>query len=736
MEGRSVMSAIEQLLREPGAQAIGWALLHFIWQGTVVAGITGLLLVCLRNGAPDVRYVVSAIGLSLMLTLPVVTAVQLWNAGGSDFRLKPEATRAVGRGAVGMGAEGARADLDGFRLKPEATGSGGSEAGAWERIEPWLPLLVFSWLCGVVMLSLRLVSGWLWVQRMKSHGTSAVEDGWDLIAARLSRRLHVARPVRLLRSTVVDVPTVIGWLKPVILLPASALSGLNPHQLEAILAHELAHIRRHDYLVNLLQTVVETLLFYHPAVWWLSRRIRSERENCCDDLAVSLCGDPVTYARALADLESLRNPARRFVMAADGGSLVQRVRRLLGAPSHAGRAPGWLAGGASLVLMMGVGAGVLGGQAPQGVSSLRAVPASDAATAATPATALDRSRSEELRAVAAASDDMHRTAGLYDAAARAASRLERLTAHASTPFVASAPLAAKAAAFEDAARSMAARAHDDAPTTPVLAGSPAGRDVSQPVVAGDAARNVAQSHGTYSWSSNGQKLEVRYDGDVEFTDDEADVKRLSPGGLLRIRDGGMLTSLTGGHTVEFRADGSGTITRRFWVGSDERPFEPEGRKWLASMLPRFVRQSGIGAPARVARILKAKGPSGVLAEISLIEGSWAKRNYFSELVKTGQLDAAAVRQVLVQAGHELDSDFELASFLIDSGDRLLVDEATRQAYLEAARSIDSDFEMHRVFSALIKRGALSPAALTSLLIASHSIESDFEEGSLLIDVAH
>src|SRR3954468_20445066 len=454
MEGRSVMSAIEQLLREPGAQAIGWALLHFIWQGTFVAGITGLLLVCLRNGAPDVRYVVSAIGLSLMLTLPVVTAVQLWNAGGSDFRLKPEATGPEATGAVGTGVVGTGAVATAVGTGAKGTLDVATAADAWERIEPWLPLFVFSWLCGVVVLSLRLVSGWLWVQRMKSHGTSAVEDGWDLIAARLSRRLHIARPVRLLRSTLVDVPTVIGWLKPVILLPASALSGLNPHQLEAILAHELAHIRRHNYLVNLLQTVVETLLFYHPAVWWLSRRIRSERENCCDDLAVSLCGDPVTYARALADLESLRNPARRFVMAADGGSLVQRVRRLLGAPSHAGRAPGWLAGAASLVLMMGVGAGVLGGQAPQGVSSLRAVPASDAATAATPATALDRSRSEELRAVAAASDDMHRTAGLYDAAARAASRLERLTAHASTPFVASAPLAAKAAAFEDAARSM------------------------------------------------------------------------------------------------------------------------------------------------------------------------------------------------------------------------------------------------------------------------------------------
>ena len=122
------------------------------------------------------------------------------------------------------------------------------------------------------------------------------------MTARLSRRLHITRAITLFESTLVDVPTVIGFVKPVILLPASVLGGLTPQQLEAILAHELAHIRRHDYIVNLLQSLLETLLFYHPAVWWLSRRIRIEREHCCDDLAVSLCGDPLVYARALADL--------------------------------------------------------------------------------------------------------------------------------------------------------------------------------------------------------------------------------------------------------------------------------------------------------------------------------------------------------------------------------------------------------------------------------------------------
>ena len=213
------------------------------------------------------------------------------------------------------------------------------------RIEPLLPTLMLAWLIGVAMLSLRLLTGWLWVQRLRTHGVAEASEACRTMTRRLARRLHISRAVTLLESSLVDVPTVIGFLKPVVLLPASALGGLAPHQLEAILAHELAHIRRHDYLVNLLQTLVETVLFYHPAVWWLSRRIRIERENCCDDLAVSLCGDPVAYALALADLEALRSgpaPDHHIAMAATGGSLLQRVRRLLGAPSsHTGRAGRW-----------------------------------------------------------------------------------------------------------------------------------------------------------------------------------------------------------------------------------------------------------------------------------------------------------------------------------------------------------------------------------------------------------
>ncbi len=242
---------------------------------------------------------------------------------------------------------------------------------------------------------------------------------------------------------------------------------------------------------------------------------------------------------------------------------------------------------------------------------------------------------------------------------------------------------------------------------------------------------VQQGHSNYVWQNGQDKLEVVYDGEVEFTEDDADVKTLSPGGLLRIRE----RSALGRHEIEFRSDSSGKIERRFWVGGSEHPFVPEGRQWLAQFLPKFIRQSGIGAPARVARILKTKGPSGVLAEISLIEGSWAKRVYFTELLKTASLDAPTVRRALEQAGKEIDSDYELASLLISSADKLLVDDSTRKAYLQAATTIQSDYEMRRVFSSALKRGALASDVLAGVLETSTSIDSDYEEASLLVDIA-
>ena len=198
--------------------------------------------------------------------------------------------------------------------------------------DTWAFSAVLVWLVGVVALSLRLVTGWYLAGRLRQRGTRPVSVLWRRRVHGLASRLRVTRPVRVVESTVVRVPAVIGWFRPVLLLPASAIAGLTTVQLEAIVVHELAHIRRHDYLVNGLQAVIETVLFYHPAVWWLSGRIREEREHCCDDVAVAVCGDPVAYSRALADLDQLCPDAGALVVAANGGSLVRRIQRLISTP--------------------------------------------------------------------------------------------------------------------------------------------------------------------------------------------------------------------------------------------------------------------------------------------------------------------------------------------------------------------------------------------------------------------
>jgi TonB family protein len=204
------------------------------------------------------------------------------------------------------------------------------------------------WSLGVLLFSLRLV----WASRQVSalrRQAKPAEGALLAMVEDLRERLRLARPVRTLVSAVADCPSVVGWLRPVVLLPAATILGLTQQQLEAVLAHELAHILRYDYLVNMLQTVVETLLFYHPAVWWASARIRQERELCCDDLAVESCGDALGYARALTRLERLRTVNPVLALSGNGGSLMYRIQRLAGDP-RAQRGPSKLPGILALTL--------------------------------------------------------------------------------------------------------------------------------------------------------------------------------------------------------------------------------------------------------------------------------------------------------------------------------------------------------------------------------------------------
>jgi beta-lactamase regulating signal transducer with metallopeptidase domain len=193
----------------------------------------------------------------------------------------------------------------------------------------WLTCTVWTWFGGVLVFALRALGGWILLERLHREKSEPLAANLAKRCLQLQERLGLTRTVRYLHTRLVGAPAVMGWFRPVVLIPLSALSGLSSEQLEAVIAHELAHIKRLDCFVNLFQIAVETVLFYHPAVWWVSNCVRAERENCCDDVAVSVCGNAGDYARALTLMETWR-ATPELVLAANSGSLRSRVGRLLG----------------------------------------------------------------------------------------------------------------------------------------------------------------------------------------------------------------------------------------------------------------------------------------------------------------------------------------------------------------------------------------------------------------------
>lgn len=288
--------------------AISAGLLHFVWQGLLVAFLLWVALATLRNGSARLRYMLSCAALAIMIALPVITVWVVYSA--------PVAASTPADQVVDIAHSAGSAALSAAASLP-----------AWvAALEAWvLPV----WLAGVLIFAVRLIWSSRHAARLQREGDPAEASLIDTVS-RLARRMNIGCPVRVLISRLTDSPGVAGWLRPVILLPAATLLSLSVEQLEAVLAHELAHIRRHDYLVNVLQTLAETLFFYQPAVWWVSSRIRNERELCCDDLAVEICGDAVGYARALTKLERLRVISPELAMSSTAGSLLYRIQRLTG----------------------------------------------------------------------------------------------------------------------------------------------------------------------------------------------------------------------------------------------------------------------------------------------------------------------------------------------------------------------------------------------------------------------
>jgi TRAP-type C4-dicarboxylate transport system substrate-binding protein/beta-lactamase regulating signal transducer with metallopeptidase domain len=323
------MKSLADVIRLPMIETLGWTLLHFVWQGALIALILAALLWLLKNHRSSLRYGLSCASLAAMFVCPIITYMVLETRTPTkpnvETALLPQTE--VAQPTLVSTNEPVQPVANTVVFAPEG-GTGTKKSWLERNLKPLLPYLVVFWGIGVLVLSVRLLGGLWYLRKLRTHLTEPVSTMLMTQLHSVSERLGLARSVQLRESLVATVPLVVGWLRPMILLPSSVISGLSVKQLEMILAHELAHIRRHDYLVNLLQSVIETLLFYHPAVWWVSRQIRKEREHCCDDLAVNVCGgDKQSYARTLADLDDLRTNVQ-FVQAITGGSLLKRILRL------------------------------------------------------------------------------------------------------------------------------------------------------------------------------------------------------------------------------------------------------------------------------------------------------------------------------------------------------------------------------------------------------------------------
>src|SRR6266567_64611 len=301
-------------------RTLGWTLLHFLWQGAGLAALFAVAAaVCRRASA---RYAVAVSALVLMMISPVVTFTWLHHE-----------TNPAGQ----TGAQGASTWAGTSTQNATALSGSHAPAAASRTEQPMAMLwLVEAWFLGVLLLSLRTAGGLFLIERMRRKEIKPVGGKLYERCVALQRRMGLHRVIQYCECHRLDAPAVLGWFRPVVLLPVRALTGLTEEQIEAVIAHELAHIRRLDCFVNLFQIAAETLLFYHPAVWWVSQRIRAEGENCCDDEAISLCGDAVNYARALTLMEEWRT-APALMMAANRSPLAERVIRLLGWDGAAGR---------------------------------------------------------------------------------------------------------------------------------------------------------------------------------------------------------------------------------------------------------------------------------------------------------------------------------------------------------------------------------------------------------------
>ena len=324
-------------ITEELAVRVGWTLIHSLWQIALIGGLFWGINRALERQSANLRYVVGCVAMLLMLVVPVWWLVFMTSTtpvGGaidsaalstgevhpvdrSEFVGWPKSLPTDRRGEIEIHSTSLRVQT-----------ASGSKIESLEKWHGTARFIAAIWFIGVLLLLLRPALGFAHAGRLCRVGRADAPESIQRLLHRVAEAMKVRAVIQVAQSTLAKAPCVVGWCRPVILLPAAAVSGLTTAELESILAHELAHIRRHDYLVNLAQMAIETLLFFHPVVWWVSRCVRREREYCCDDLALQVCGDREVLTDALLAVGGV-NARSRLAIASDGTVLFERVERIL-----------------------------------------------------------------------------------------------------------------------------------------------------------------------------------------------------------------------------------------------------------------------------------------------------------------------------------------------------------------------------------------------------------------------
>jgi beta-lactamase regulating signal transducer with metallopeptidase domain len=574
----------------------------------------------------------------------------------------------------------------------------------------WLVWIAMAWAAAALLLLARLAASCVLLERRKARSFPAPAHLTDRLETWLAL-CGTRRRVRLAASGGIATPMAAGLWCPSILIPARLLAELRQDELDQIGLHEAAHLARRDDFALVFERVLEALFVFHPVVRWITRRLDLEREIACDDFVIAATGRSRPYAACLTRVVELAGGLRGSLVAAaaaeERSHLARRVEMLLDKTRHTGTR----LLKARLTAVVVVLAALLWAASKTPALIAFAMPLAESFEQASVAQPPEPPQPPQAPAIAPA----------LPAPAMAPARPAPLGRTAETPPAPAAPFAPGLPAIAPGPPPLPLAPPEPLAWAPQTPPSPPSSSINESRHSGS--RNV-----DWHWSDGLRSRDLRMSGEIEFTDDESDIKSISPGGWFSFEESRGFSS----RRYQAMADGSGQISRRYLVDGREKPFDDEGRAWLRSVIPELLRETGIDAPARVRRILRQGGAQAVLAEIAKIQSNGSRRRYIQELVPIGNLSTTQF-QDLLRLVRNIQSDGDKSGTLIFLAPYTLKDNL-RDYVFDAVSTIHSSGDRRRV---LIKFAEQDPsrATLAAAARSAEGIASDGDKAGVLIELA-